>query len=117
MKIYLISNNSFLCQGLISMSKQLGICIDKIEFEDLPLSISTLNDIVIMHLCAETSHLSKYIKLINRRYKLIVLQTSSKIIQCNADVVLSSKIDRKSFVFELCQLKEKEKILKIKWSH
>lgn len=93
MAIFIISNNQYLRDGIISVGIINAMEIKCCQSDDPQLERLSYEDIVILHLSLENKCNASKVSLLNQRCKvLLILSSSQQGLICDADTVINAKV-------------------------
>lgn len=118
MKIYSISEDAYLQQGISSFAETLNLEIIERKLDASLINSLTFDDIVILHLDIKSNPCAWAISALNKTCKLLVLmRTSRNIVIDEADEVLKSRASLAEFTQALQRIMKKQKNPKQKDTH
>lgn len=110
MAIYIISNNSYLQEGIVLLAKDANLDIVKETMCHLPVETLTFDDTVILHLNLFNKCCAKEISSLNKKCKLLIILNSERsALVFDADMIVSARQSLLSLTMMITRLAGMEK--------
>lgn len=110
MAIYIISNNSYLQDGIVLLAKEANLEIVKETMPQLPVEKLTFDDTVILHLNLFNKCCSREVSRLNKKCKLLIILNSERsALVFDADMIVTARQSLLALTMIITRLASMEK--------